>query len=235
MAHTLLEQTLNLSENIVDDINNLFVQQFGYTENGKYYFSPIDTNFGVRWYIDSMYNYLYGYVTFDGGATEAQLVYSKKDVTAIYYQSSKNEKVISLRIKYNTSYIADVIVAHDEKNKTVCFKGSTRYGTSPSPTYNYVDMLDYKKIIFNKEYTNSKIYKVNANISNAIYRYPSFNNQCLCSELYGVVNVQTFSSLSDTYIYFNGQIYRVISCCLINATAATIDDYIPHFAFPVSD
>ena len=236
MAHTLLEQehTFSSVENSVSEINDIFVQQFGYTQNGDYYFSPVDINFGVRWYIND--TSLYCAVTFDGGATEAMLTYSGRDVTAIYYQSSKNEKVISLRIKYNTSYIADVIVAHDEKNKTVCFKGSTRYGTSPSPTYNYVDMLDYKKIIFNKEYTNSKIYKVNANISNAIYRYPSFNNQCLCSELYGVINVQTFNSLSDTYINFNGQIYRVISCCLVNVTnSSAIDNYIPYFAFPVSD
>ncbi|MGN0494406.1 MAG: hypothetical protein ACI4F7_12215 [Acutalibacteraceae bacterium] len=114
--HTLTEQerTFSSVENSVDEINDIFVNQFGYTQNGDYYFSPVDKNFGVRWYINSN-DYLYCYVTFDGGTTETQLVYQKPNVTAIYYQTSKNEKVISLRIKYNSSYIADVIIAHDEK------------------------------------------------------------------------------------------------------------------------
>ena len=236
MAHTLLEQehTFSSFENSASEINDIFAQQFGYTQSGDYYFSPVDTDFGVRWYINN--SYLKCAVTFDGGVTETELVYNKPSVSAIYYHVSKNEKVVSLRIKYNTSYLADVVIAHDEKNKTVCFKGSTTYGVNPNPSYNYVDMLDYKKIIIEKDYPYQKKYKVNVDISNAIYRYPSLNNQCLCSELYGVINVQVFISLNITYINFYGQVYRVISCFLINSSTSNVTNYyIPYFAFPVSD
>ena len=241
MAHTLLEQELDMSTSTtpVEDIRDLFVQQFGYTNNGDYYFSPVDTKFGVRWYIDG--NYLHCAVTFDGGVTETDFIkqtveYTNLTFTKIYYHVSKNEKVIYLRIicqnASSGSHSVDVVIAHDEKNKTVCFRGL--FSGSTSSSNNNMYMLDNQKTIFAKDNVGAVGYNVNAEIPNAIYRYPSTNNYCLCSELYGIVNVQTFDTLSGTYINFSGQIYRIISCFDTCTTASSVV-YVPYFAFPVSD
>ena len=233
MAHTLLEQILDLqtSETPADEIHNLFVQQFGYKQNGEYYFSPVDTNFGVRWYKNTN-GYFYCYVTFDGGATETVLTHTPANTKIIvYYHVSKNEKVISLRVRSSETYLSSIIIAHDENDKTVCF-----YGGKGNNTPNNICVLDERKEEILKDYITDKKYKVNTDLFNVIHRYPSFRNQCLCSELYGIVNVQTFDSLSDTYINFNGQIYRVIACSCLNTATTNLQKYvIPYFAFPVSD
>lgn len=241
MAHTLFEQehTFSSVENSAGEINDIFVQQFGYTQNGDYYFSPVDTNFGVRWYISG--SYLYCYVTFDGGVTEINLI-NITTATALpkfNYHVSKMEKVIYLRIYYQSSSSTsnarsvEIVIAHDDINKTICFKGQA-YNASNSSSNRTVYMLDAKKTVYTFDYVNAREHKVNENFSNAVFHYPSLGNYCFFNELYGIVKIQAFNSISDTYINFSGQIYRVIGC-FDNVNSDTAEKHIPYFAFPVSD
>lgn len=236
MAHTLLEQTLNLSENTVDDIHNLFVQQFGYTQNGNYYFSPVDTNFGVRWYISN--NYLYCNVTFDCGATENVFlnISISYGITKINYHVSNGEKAIYLRIYYQpvsgTDYIRsiEIVIAHDDINKTICFRGAAISNGSSSDGTVY--MMDNKKSLYTFDLVANAYEKINSALNNAIFHCPSISNGCMISELYCIFKIQTFPSLNNTFINFNGQIYRIIGC--FNQRINDVN-YIPYFAFPVSD
>ena len=253
MAHTLFEQTLDLSksETPADDIHNLFAEQFGYTQNGSYYFSPVDASFGIRWEFSS---YTYCYVTFDGGISETEFLKLRADTTPkvnkICYHVSKNEKVIYLRVYYyifDTSAESmmngvDVIIAYDEKGKTTCFRGHTWSGSS-SYSYRIAYMLNSKKLLTKiyyckdpiKDSSTASLYncKISPNMPNAIYRYPSLEGYCAFSELYGVVNVQSFPSLGYTFVQFGNDIYRIVGC-FDNCSA--FETYgMPYFAFPVSD
>lgn len=241
MAHTLFEQehTFSSVENSAGEINDIFVQQFGYTQNGDYYFSPVDTNFGVRWYISG--SYLYCEVTFDGGATKTELAKftTAYALTKFNYHVSKSEKVIYLRIYYQSSSNAtnarsvEILIAHDDVNKTVCFRGYILSGSATSSNRT-VYMLDSSKALYSFDSISNVYEKVNSALSNAIFRCPSISNYCMMSELGCVFKIQAFTSLSNTFINFNGQIYRIVGC-YDNLDSDTDDKHIPYFAFPVSD
>ena len=237
MAHTLFEQghTFSSAENSAGEINDIFVQQFGYTQNGDYYFSPIDTNFGVRWYFDG--SYLYCYMTFDGGTAETEFAKIKNlELSKINYHVSMGEKTIYLRIYYasQASYWRNIgiVIAHDSGKNTVCYRGECITG-SASSSNNRLYMLNIDQKVYNYDYVNDRKYKVREYLKNAIYRHPSLGNNCLFDELYGVVNVQVFASLSDTFINFDGQIYRIVSC--MDNYYSDYTNGVPYFAFPVSD
>lgn len=241
MAHTLFEQehTFSSAENSAGEINDIFVQQFGYTRNGDYYLSPVDTNFGVRWYMDG--SWLFLDVTFDGGATAytgISKVQTSVYLKSISYHVSMSEKVIYIRINYRRSsstsnlHHVDIIIAHDFTNNTICFAGSIVNGSS-SGNYSTVYMVDKKRIKYTYDSIGDVSYKVRSYLGNSIFRFPSMNNNCLFDELYGIINVQVFPSINNTYINFNGQLFRIITCG--NTDDDYPKDFRPYFAFPVSD
>ena len=259
MAHTLQEQsiTLNKSTPCIDTLNDLFIQQFGYTQNGNHRFSPVDSNFGIRFSVDEDLSYTRIYVTFDGGNTEMQLgsIFAfgsaKWQPVKIYYQASKSEKVILLRIAYygRDDYnprLFSVLIAHDEKNKTVCFCSAEENSTVAGSDQR-VYMIDSRKIkiLIHNVYTGSGYPNewdliTNNYAINSIYKYPSFYSSCMFSELYKICNLNGYTyTYLPQYINFNGEPYRIVS--LSNAFTKDTDStageyfYAPLFAFPVSD
>lgn len=226
MAHTLTEQAL--SNITAANVQNIFLQQLGYTKDGDYMYSPVDTDFGVK--IPSG-DYLTIYVTFDHGVSNVMFmdIYMSY-ISSFCYHISMNEKVIYFRITYTLNGITntlDIIIAHDEKNKTAIFSGDKSTATKSSSDYN---VYIFEKNLSSYVVDNNSYAKINADMSNAIYRYPSLKDFCLCSELYGVTNTQMFPSQSNTYVNFGGQPYRIITCMKYYN-----GDMCPYFAFPVSD
>lgn len=226
MAHTLYEQNIPLDRTTspINTIIDLFVKQFGYTKNNDYYFSPVDNSFGIRIYDDS--NHTCIAVTFDGGESESifeKIYYSSVAYYPYYlwYQVSKSEKVILLRFAYctttSTSYprTTSFMIAHDDKNKTVCFKSDNTELNNTTPYHN-VYMIDSRKVIITISNTYSTNQtdplKVNKYLSNTIYRYPSHANLCNFSELYGVCSLNGYDySYLPSYISFNDTVYRIVS------------------------
>ena len=249
MAHTLREQLLNFNnittiDDIINIIHNLFVEQFGYKKSGNYYFSPIDENFGIRFYHNDGDNNIIIAISFDGGATEViggkiPQYSSNNFATHVRYQVSKSEKVILLRFCYNyysSSYrYCNYMITHDDVDKTVWFR--TDYSTGSSAgDLNNIYIIDERKqaISVNYTYTNNQPDKLRVNklLSNVIYRYPSHYNLCNLSELYGVCNLNAYDySYLPSYIQFDNVVYRIVSM----STGTINNNFLPHFAFPVSD
>ena len=232
--HTLTEQNIDLSSvsDKVDVMKNVFIQQLGYTVVGDTIYSPIDTEFGLKIFKASGGGFVI-HPTFDSGITYIQsLFYEPYDyVTKLYYHASINEKVIYLRINFkdyrSNLKSMDFIIAHDEKNKTMVLFGNGSYESSGN-NYDIRIMTHSLKaeILTTDNYSN-----INLKISNAIFRYPSYSGLCSCSELYGVVNVQTFPDAENTFFNFNGNVFRVVRCCNSPQDSTAY----PRFAFPVSD
>lgn len=246
MAHTLLEQKYEFGsvDTAADEMNNIFEEQFGYTKNGDYRYSPVDPNFGVYWSLNGSDKDLHCSLTFDGGSTFVTLcdIMTTRALIQVCYHVSKNEKVIYLRIRYNSysSYDhrrdCEIIIAHDDTNNTVCFRAPTATAeSSSSEDFNkYIYSIDKDKTRYTVDEVKYASYRVKPDIPNAIYHYPSMKNYSMFSELFAVINVQVYSSLSDTFINFNGQIYRVVGCFDTHFSSTSLQ-YIPYFAFPVSD
>ena len=243
MSHTMLEQKHEFGgvDTAADEMNNIFDEQFGYTKNGDYRYSPVDPNFGVRWLLNGTDNDLRCNLTFDGGSTFVTLcdIMTTKQLIQVCYHVSKNEKVIYLRIRYNSysSYDhrrdCEIIIAHDDTDNTVCFIAPTIKNSYDDPGYLFYS-IDKDKTRYTVDEVKNASYKVRPNMPNAVYRYPSMKNYSMFSELFAIINVQAYSSLSDMFISFNGQIYRVVGC-FDNHFASTSFIPRPYFAFPVSD
>ncbi|MGN0595072.1 MAG: hypothetical protein ACI4I6_07930 [Hominimerdicola sp.] len=263
MSHTLLEQSKELDgeTSCVDTIVDLFVH-FGYTQDGDYYYSPVDSNFGVRCYVDDDLSYTNICATFDGGNTEINvaqilnLVYNSVRYYPykILYHVSKSENVICLRFMYKVSSTINTIGtlliahdAHDEKYGTVCFVGSFEKSTSniTSNGMHKFYMIDYRKIkiqmdnnLLNSSLSDAA--KVSKYFANTIYRYPSHANISKLIELYGIISLQEYDyTYLPSYINYNGTIYRIVSMSNGVPNDATTNypknTFMPHFAFPVSD
>lgn len=250
MAHTLREQLLEFSnittvDDIINIIHNLFMEQFGYKKSGNYYFSPIDANFGIRFYHNDGDNNIIIAISFDGGATEVvggniPQYSSNRLATHVRYQVSKSEKVILLRFYYNyysTSYrYCSYIITHDDIGKTVWFRSKYATGSNVSDVNN-IYIIDERKQEIRVNYTYSSNppdnLRCNKLLSNVIYRYPSHYNLCNLSELYGICNLNAYDyDYLPSYIQFNNVVYRIVSMSNLSNSS---DSFFPHFAFPVSD
>lgn len=258
MAHTLLEQSIDLdgATSCVDTVHDLFAQQFGYTKNGDYYYSPVDSNFGVRCYVEDTLTYTNICVTFDGGDSEINVAHIinlfydnvRYYPNTVYYHVSKSEKVICLRFKYlvksNVAMICALIIAHDDINKTICFM-SDNYSSTPSAAYHDIYMMDSRKLKIQindntKLNLTQDVTKVSKYLSNSIYRYPAHADLCMFSELYGINSLHEFDyTYLPSYINFNGMIYRIVSMSNIRPSDTIPTNSLmvsmPYFAFPVSD
>lgn len=249
MAHTLREQLLefiNITtvDDIINIIQNLFVEQFGYKKSGEYYFSPIDVNFGIRFYHNDNDNNIIIAISFDGGVTEVvggniPQYSANRFATHVRYQVSKSEKVILLRFYYNyysSSYrYCNYIIAHDDIGKTVWIRGNYATGSSINNIH-HIFIIDEQKQELRINYTyasdGTDPLRCNKLLSNVIYRYPSHYDLCMLSELYGICNLNAYDhNYLPSYIQFNNVVYRIVSM-----TNGHIDSsFYPHFAFPVSD
>jgi len=228
--HTLLEQSTEAWEGIdfTENFNHLLTDVLGYTKSGDYYYSPIDNNFGIRFNASNSTLY----ITFDKNATVFQLdtMYLNKN---FYYHASSGEKTLYMRWRRqdNTNGFYDFIISHDDSGNTVVFHGNLIAATSGSNISYSVKMLDKTNTDYLYDEPKNVNNKVTANLPNAIARVPSLNNNCLMSELYSVIKVQSYPSATNTYINFNGQIYRIVGCAAMYSAPSDI----PYFAFPVSD
>ena len=227
--HTLLEQSTEAWEgtDFTENFNHLLTDVLGYTKSGDYYYSPIDNNFGIRFNASNSTLY----ITFDKNATVFQL-----DAMSFYkdfhYHISSSEKTVYMRLQkdFNGKFY-DFIISHDDSGNTVVFHSNLTAATSGSNISYSVKMLDKTNTDYLYDEPKSVNNKVTANLPNAIARVPSLNNNCLMSELYSVIKVQSYPSATNTYINFNGQIYRIVGCAAMYSAPSDI----PYFAFPVSD
>lgn len=230
MAHTLYEQVYTMTNTSpgtaqYTELRNFFSEKFGWTADGTKVISNIDPTFGFN--IDKKFNYdmteiqdLYGNIIWNGSGT-----------TGIYYHVSKNEKTIYLRIiveKSSVRYISNIIIAYSSDNKaTVYVKANAQTGTSTTETSSVYHTLNYNNALVNITNAGAVI----TNLDNSLYQTPNYRGHSMCAELYTVISVQAFADIANTYITFNGQVYRVVECTL----AKTDPYYKPTFAFPVSD
>lgn len=238
MAHTLVEQTVKI--NNTETFNAWLTETLGYTlaDDGTAY-SPKDPTFGIKFTMtDNSTGDGTLKITYDGGKTYATIFSTLKNSSVTRYHISKNENVIYWRVQGrfqgsgSNLHTNTYVIAHTDNGKTVFFSSASNVNSSGSPDYNnYVWKANGRYHINRTGRTNSALY-------NSISRCPAFIMEDVCTELYLVNSIQTFADLQRTFIIYNGQFYRVVSCLSAYDSSSSLDktysDY-PCFAFPVSD